>query len=1314
MTMTPTGPLDEEENNPLAPIESQAAEAELTDGMRQGYEEYRQANPDEPTGLSGSTYNQEQAAKLPDVEPEPKQDVNPLQEFGTAILGAGIDSVEGLGGTAQMLAQGQLLNPDFKPTWLQVDNNVEPMNKTGWGRFLRRGLEFGISFVGVGKFAKLAQLGLKGVKGLQAGRTGINLAKYANLGATTARGQKISNVLGGSVRKGAAATFMSEYSLESTLNDDLKELMPWWTLTSTSDESSPLERKAKHVLEDLGMGAAGAKVFGWLGGLRIAKKIDKGLVVPPNPKLVAKAQSRLQEVDELLENIDIDAPNRSALVTERIDLQKTITEAFDAHPDIVAKQIAAEITESQDDALFKQIELDLGDGITGAKPSLHPDFFDAPDRGLRGVREGSFYRHMKDMLDMESRGDFAAGRRARLITDANITRISRDNKNLAKLVRTHAEEIQRGLEIPAGRNVAGLKTSMTGVKQLAIAKYSDIVSTFPEVAKGDWDVVSKMLMEDAIEIPNVRGGTTKVLSSSNTMALEMVMHDLNAAVADKAMALHSLAGKVPAEEGISNLLTKVEAAFLMNQESSEFAGSLLRARRGDKMVARTADGVAAASKREKLTDFMGNLKTIMKSDPELTETFLRAFAETNGDVVSMEALRRYATNRIFNVKSLLGVQGARSEFVDGLFNTLYNSILSAPKTMARAFSGTALLTVMKPLTIALGGAMSGDRKTMAKGLHMGFDGMFGTIGEAWTLASRTHTSLVKNQFGPYVNQLVSPAETIEWKNLGKVIETEGNTAEIAMYRLTSTIKDFNNQSWVRYPSNAMATIDSFSKTLIGRQELKARAFDAAWDASNGQVSKEMVQRYERQLRDTIFNSTGEVVDTAAEYAGKEAALQLPLQGKLGELESLLQSTPLLRPFFLFMKTGANAISVVSKHTPILARFNDDVRSILNATPQYLDKVRKYGITDAGALAQAKAQIRGRIATGYMTVGAATGLYMTGRLTGNGPPNRELRNAWVQSGKWRPRSIKLGGKWVNYDGLEPFASFLALVADVGDASTDLGQTATEDMFRKMGYLIGMNITNKSFLSGLQPLTDVLAFDGVRSETWAANLTNNFIPFAGIRNELANVFNPGFRELDRDFRSTIMNRNVGTRGALPLQYDPLDGSVIRLWDWPTRLWNSISPIQISGTDTPTRRLLRESGFDLATTFKTDSKGNRLEPEQRSRMMQLMGELKPNIETQLESLFKNKQIKAEIKKYRDLRENGVPGKDLEDPQNMRIEDSLFFDRINAIFKRAKSQAEAQLFQEQPSLRGQASRREAARARQGVGLVDQAEQLLKSTKNK
>ena len=288
----------------------------------------------------------------------------------------------------------------------------------------------------------------------------------------------------------------------------------------------------------------------------------------------------------------------------------------------------------------------------------------------------------------------------------------------------------------------------------------------------------------------------------------------------------------------------------------------------------------------------------------------------------------------------------------------------------------------------------------------------------------------------------------------------------------------------------MQTIDAFSKTLIGRQELKARAFDAAWDETGGKVTKELLQKYEENLRNTIFNKQGEVIDIAAQRAGQEVALQIPLSGKLGELENLLNRTPLLRPFFLFMKTGANAISVVSKHTPLLARFNDDVRAILSASADNMEDVLKYGITTPAQLAQHKALVRGRIATGYMTVGAALGLYTTDRLTGNGPADRETRNAWIRDFKWRPRSIKIGDKWINYDGLEPFASFLALIADIGDNAENLGEAATENMFRKAGYIVSMNWTNKSFLAGIQPLQDILAFDGARGAAWAGNLVNNF--------------------------------------------------------------------------------------------------------------------------------------------------------------------------------------------------------------------------------
>ena len=1193
------------------------------------------------------------------------------KEIGAGIVGGTIDAVEGIGSTAEMLLTGQALNNEFRPTWLQMDDKYEPANNTLYGKMLREATSFLVPFGAVGLLGKVGKV-KQAVQFVEKGGKALKVGKY------------IPGVFkSGAAKQSAVATFLSSSSEGETLNDLTKDHIKFWTLTTTSPETSPIEKKLKHVLEDMALGGIVDKLFSFRAGKAVAEGIDNGTIKPKN------------------------------LTPKQAEDPKQLELYLNTDPEAVAAKVSSEITESQRNALNEQIQLDLFDhGLTKPTPATHPQFYSQAERGLRGTRVGNLYNHMKDMLAMAARGDYAAGRRARLATDAAIKRMARGSSEVKKQVEAFAEELQKGMERPGGVNVGGMKTTLDGVRQLAIARYTDIMTAFPDLAKADFDDIQKALLEDAIEVPAVGGGKTQVMNSANAMALEMLMYDLGAAVSDKAMALHSLSGQVPIKEGIANLLTKVETAFMMHQEASEFAGSLLRARRGDVFTQKVSQGLANVTKQERLKTFTSELGKLMESDPELSETFLRVFAETNGEVHTLEALRRYASDTVFNWKSVLGVQGARSKFVEGLFNTLYNSILSAPKTLSRAFSGTGLLTVMRPIQIAMGGALSGDQKMMAKGLHMAFDNMYGSISEAWQLAASTHYSLVHNRVGPYVNQLVSPTEKAHWTNLGKIIEQSGNPGELAMYRFTSTMLDFNNQSWVRYPSNFMTTIDAFSKTLIGRQELKARAFEAAWNEGNGKVTRELLQKYETKLKDSIFNKQGEVVDIAAARAGQEVALQIPLSGKLGLIDSLLQTTPILRPFFLFMKTGANAISVVSKHTPILGRFNDDVRAILSATPDNLDGVAKFGINSPAQLAEARALVKGRIATGYMTVGSAIGLYTTGRLTGNGPANRELRNAWIRSGKWRPRSIKLGNKWINYDGLEPFASFLALVADIGDNANTLGEAGTEDMLRKAGYLIGMNLTNKSFLAGLQPLTDVLAFDGARSEVWAANLTNNFIPWSGARNEIANVFNPGLREVERDFLHTLANRNPFFRGQLAVQYDPLNGEIVRDWDFPTRMWNSISPIQITGNDNPTRKLLRESGYDMSETFKVDSYGNRLNPEQRSKMMELMG--KEGIEDQLTELFNDPNIKKEMEYYRKLRDKQIPGKQLDNPENLRIEDALFFQQISGIFNRAKRNAEVELFQIYPELVDVGTNTQIKRNMQRGGLIDEVDDLFYSTRNR
>lgn len=1193
---------------------------------------------------------------------EPEQKNNPLQEIGTAVVGAGIDFVESIGETAERTVKGKWLDWDWKPTWLQVDDSVEPMNTTIWGNILRGGLELGIGFVATGGAASIASAGLKATRVAKGVSTGLSLASKATKGVkggktivkgVTAAGKLAQKPIVKGAAKGAVYDFVSSQNNEASLHEQALEAFPWLPdVASYDDDDTPLERRVKNVMEGLALGAAIDALFAFRAGKKAAKRIEAG-TDSADPKAVQAGKS-------------------------------------------------AEIQAEQVDAVQQSVQLDLelDPGLTQPHPSIHSGVFDAPAQGNRTSPQRSAYKAMKDMLAMASRGDLSGGRRASLMTQAQLDRIAKTGE-----VRAHLDNLNKliadGFELPSGQNVGGMATDMIGVRNLALSKYFDIVSTFPDLRNADFEDISEMLLEDAIQTSDVAGETQLFMNPSNAIAFEMLMADAGQAVADQSTALASLGANVPMDMKVATdrLMNNLETMYLFSAESSEFAGSLLRARRGD--IATPAVRQAARDKKQEIASFMKELRKVMKTDPQASSAFMRAFAESNGDVATLEALRRYAKDSVFSWKSLTGKQ--KSAFFDEMLTTLYNSILSSAKTLARAFSGTNLLTVLRPAQIALGGALSGDLKTIQKGLAMG-NNMFSSIGEAWELSKNTRQALIKNTPGPYAPQIRSTADMNHWKALGAIIENGDDLGAKHVYRFTTVMQDFNMHALVAYPRHTMSQIDAFSKTIIGRQELRSRAIDKVID-SGDEITAEALEAAEKDLRDTIFNNQGEVIDVTAMRAGQEVALQTPLTGNLQKLNNTLNSIPILKPFFLFMKTGVNALEVVRKHTPLLARYNDEVNAILKATPEDLSSVMVYGIQDAAQLQTAKALVKGRVSMGMMTVGSAVGLYTTGRLSGNGPADPETRRAWIANG-WKPRSIKIGDQWINYDGLEPFASFLALTADIGDNSTNLGETGTENLLQKLGYMLSMNLTNKSYLAGINDLNEILAFNGDRSAVWAGNLVNNFIPWGAVRNDLANLFNPGMRELENDFLGTVMNRNPLLRGALPLKYDPLDGSVVGDWDFPTRMLNTISPFQISGVDTPTRKLLRDSGFDLQNTFKTDSLGNPLTPEQSSELQRLMGQY--NIEKDLERLFKNPKIKKEIEFYRQLRSEGVPGRTKDDPNNTPFEQSLTYKMMSKIFNDAKKKAMQGLYQMYPELREQSNLRSARNNAQNQGRTDLVDLLI------
>ena len=64
--------------------------------------------------------------------------------------------------------------------------------------------------------------------------------------------------------------------------------------------------------------------------------------------------------------------------------------------------------------------------------------------------------------------------------------------------------------------------------------------------------------------------------------------------------------------------------------------------------------------------------------------------------------------------------------------------------------------------------------------------------------------------------------------------------------------------------------------------------------------------------------------------------------------------------------------------------------------QNLDELSKYGIYSDQDLINAKALQTGRLAMGSALVSMAAWAWMTGRMTGNGPVDRQKRQTWLDA------------------------------------------------------------------------------------------------------------------------------------------------------------------------------------------------------------------------------------------------------------------------------------------------------------------------------
>ena len=651
-----------------------------------------------------------------------------------------------------------------------------------------------------------------------------------------------------------------------------------------------------------------------------------------------------------------------------------------------------------------------------------------------------------------------------------------------------------------------------------------------------------------------------------------------------------------------------------------------------------------ASSRESIKTILGLAGR--EKDDDLMKALFEVFS-TMKDVNSLDDFDAWARNTLKggDFKGKIRTGAAIRE----LQGVMVHSILSGPKTPMRAIIGTSTATFLRPLSTAIGATMrypfTGDSATVKSSLAS-LNAMMQAIPESFELFKSKLNSYWSGDLSTIKSRYHETTRGDEnWELLRRFAESDrAQPGDRMAFQIGNIARSMNNSNLLTYSTKLMAATDDAFGYILGRAKMREKSMRYALDLQGQgkmpEITPEVLRAYDDKFYSSIFDANGNIKDAATEFARKEVTLTQDLTGFAKGLNDVFNDVPLAKPFFLFARTGVNGLALTAKHTPgfnfLVKEFND----IAFAKPDDLSNVAKYGINTAEELVNAKALQQGRLAIGSGLISMAAWSYVSGNLHGNGPTDRQKRQMWIDSG-WKPRSMKLGDVWVSYDSIEPFNQILSVIGDIGDHSQLMGEEWTEKQLLSTALVIGQGVASKSYLAGLQQFVDLFAGREGQTERIVAGLLNNTVPLAGLRNELGNLFTPHMRELGSGIDQAIRNRNKISENLpgedLPIKYDMLNGKPIRDWDFLTRAFNMISPIQFNLDQGPGRQFLFDSGYDMrmSTYYSPDGHDLTDSPKIRSMFQKAIGDT--NLERKLDKLAQDPKAIASLKQMQGFIRSG-----------------------------------------------------------------------------
>ena len=1048
----------------------------------------------------------------------------------------------------------------------------------------------------------------------------------------------------------------------------------------TLDGDSSSVRKWKNIFETAGLSIVasligaliklkgGVKTLGWFepkDDIAAAYKSNEILKTSDPEKLI-----RMQEIQEVLSTKALSKQNERNLMDEYMQLEATL-DSVDNLEDALRQVEDSKINERDTAAQFK---VNNGADPADFDPDIIP-ILDEPGNARQTIPPGNVARNIADTTAIKT--GVSEGDPAPIITESMRQKglmVGSTSRDAVLGVAEEARDLGRfnalvdGFRFTAKQMNAAAWDIYTSIVDPG-ASLDDVKALFIQ----NKDVKSMLLGKFNVEYINeeqaraaafaLRDLTDRYLGRSVAQSSARVMDTLGREASTIAETIQKFSPVVDDNRAMDLIIDKMQ--FLLDEYALNkyISGWQLRNKNWfDQVPPKEIDTVieqlttefrsAENALHAKNLRFTKTLKELAETNPLAMRPLVDAFAHTNGDVDTLAKLMNWASQQITPTGMLKSPDPkALNLFTRSAWGVVYNNVLSGISALKAGVGNTGQL-ILKPITGILGHGIWGaadDFEGIKRSMYYHgavYETNRRALKDAWTMMKKAHKNpelMMKAYRKDFVFQEDKSWDILE--DVRNLWEKEGNFGKTIQYDMARTMKDMAKLPGLRYGMTAMVFPDVYAQTHLAHYIARMRAYDDVF-TEFGYADPTGLSLAEKAHSKTMFNKDGTMNDKVLQALSGEVSLNLD-DGLASWINKGTTAYPITKHLFMFPRTQSNSVKNALSWTPIslIPGINKYAKTIWAKTDDDIAvALAEHGIDfattpNAKVLFQnLRAEYTGRIAFSSILTKSLWDYAMAGNIRGNGHYSADRRMKERDQLGYIPKTINLGGAWVNFKGVMGVEQVLSILGDMAYYAGDIDQTFIEDWQSKLMWTISATFLNETPLQGLEPLVAAANGDLTGWNRLVAQAGLAYVPLVGAGGVLSNAITSSQKELNGEIHKYVMNRIPLLSSLLPEQIDFWTGEPLNDIDNPIlRALNAVSPIKVSGTREPWRVWLESTGWDGLARLRKDSTGSyTYSPEEKEIIYQYMGE--QQLYKQLERLMKSGIYNDQVGVLRAHRATGV----------------------------------------------------------------------------